>query len=276
MSLTFQTVASQVRGRLNLPTSSKLRIQKAIPNALQIFSERIAMDENKRHMILTPLSVTGTPAVGILDLATLVTSNRLMIDKLHLGHIYNANYKTFSAAAVNITTNAITILDNGFYEGLRVTLTTSAGLPAPLALATSYYIHIIDGALGSFQFLTTQGDTSTAVDFSTTGSGTQTIITPTLPMTQPLSELENPDLVNFPIAWASVDSDKFWWLIGTNLYAFKGDGQPITTALQFNVPRDLILTDFATSPIQTLQDEFLDVVTELVRESEANRDNPEA
>lgn len=273
MSLTYPQVSAIVRGRLNLPTLAKLRIQKTIPNALQIFSERLALDANKRHVILTPLSVTGTPTVGILDLSTLVTSNRLMIDKLHLGHIYNANYKTFSSSAINITTNVITIVDNGFTEGLRVTLTTTAGLPAPLIVGTSYYIHITDGAAGAFQLLTTRWDNSTFVDFSTTGSGVQTITTPTMLMTQPLSYLRNPDTVNFPIAWSSADSDKFWWLIGFNLYAVKGDGQPITTALQFNVPHSIVLSEFATSPLQEFQDEFLDTVTELVAQGEAKREN---
>lgn len=275
MSLTYQGIAETVRGRLNLPTSAKLRIQKVISNALQIFSERIVQDETKRHMLLTPISTTGTPTVGVLDLSTLVTASRLMIDKLHLGFIYNANYRTFSAAAVNTTANTITILDNGFTEGLRITLTTTAGLPSPLVVGTSYYIHITDGAAGAFQLLTMRGDTSTAVDFVTTGSGVQTILTPTLPMTQPLNHLTNPDLTNFPIAWMNQDSDKFWWLIGSNLYAFKGDGGAITTALQFVVPHIVTVAEFNTSSsIGSLSDELIDVVTELVANAETPAANP--
>lgn len=276
MALTYAQVADIVAGRLNLGSRDKLRIQKSIADALQIFSERIATDENKRHFILTPRTVTGTPTAGILDLSALITSNRIMIDKLHWGRIYNDGNKTFTSANVDTSSDLVQIIDNGFVRGLEVTLTTTGTLPAPLALATGYYIGMTPfDDENFFWFATDQNDLEgTIINLTTGGTGTHTVVVPDSDPA-PLQYLSNPHFTSFNQPWAAEGSqDKYWWLIGTMLYAFKANNTPITTALQFNVPHTAALAEFGTfAPLSQLQDEFIDVVTELYAGSLARRSN---
>lgn len=272
--VTFRGIATTVRGRLNLPSMDILRIQKAIPNALQILSERLSMDENKRHIILTPRTVTGTPTAGILDLTALVTSNRLMIDKLHLGYIYNSPTNTFTSGSVSTVADTITITNHGYSNGTRVRFTTSNALPAPLAISTDYYVLVSDA--NTFQLYTNPSDVDSIVNLTTTGTGTQTILTPDLADTQPLMQKNNQDFAGFSMCFASSTADKFWWLVGNSLYAFDGQNNPIATALQFNVPHSLLLSEFnSNSAIASTEDELVDLVTEIVRDSQADRDNEE-
>lgn len=92
----------------------------------------------------------------------------------------------FAAASVNASTNEITVpSNNSLYTGTKVRFTTTGGLPAPLALATDYYVIRVSAtviklatsrqnALGSS---TTTGASSTPVpiDITTQGTGTHTL-----------------------------------------------------------------------------------------------------
>lgn len=273
MALTYAQCSEIVRGRLNLPTTAKLRIQKAVSNALQIFSERIIDDVNKRYMLTTPRSVTATPTLGVIDLGATVTGYKIMIDRLHQGRLYNVN-RTFTASNVSTVTDTITVVDAGLAENARVRFTNSGGaLPAPLVIDTDYFILNLSED-GTFQLYTDENDPDTLINLTTTGTGTQTITSAFLANEQPLQRLTNPDFTAFSLNYADAASDKFWWLIGTSLYVYKGDGTPITTSIQFSVPKNARLVDFATSPLQELQDEFIDVLTELVAQGEAPRQAP--
>lgn len=271
MSLVESQISEIVRGRLKLPTAAKLRIQKAIPNALQIFSERMAEDDYKRYITLTPKTVTGTPTLGLLDLAALVTSNGVMIDKLHLGDIYNQPARTFNDTGVNLSASTIVLLNNRLVTDTRIRFTTTGVLPAPLLIDTDYYVSAIEN--GGLEIYSVP-DLSQRVTLTSVGMGTQTISTPDIPEEQPLSRLTNPALTSFPIAWMDTVNDKFWWLIGTQMHLFAGDGSPITTVCQFNVPRIIALSDFDDPAVGSLQDEFIDVITELTAQAEVTRDNP--
>jgi hypothetical protein len=261
-----------VRGRLQLPTSAKLRIQKNIPNALQIFSERIATDDNKRHIILTPKTVTGTPTLGVLDLADLIETTGIMVDKLHLGNIYNDPIRTFTDSNVDLTNNVIDLPNNRLEYDTLVNFVTTGVLPSPLLADADYYIASDDRDGSTFGIFT--GTTRTRVTLTSTGMGTQTILTPDVPAAQPMSMLINPEITSYPVAWMDADTDKFWWLIGSILYVFDGTGQPLTNVLQFNVPHTVSLSEFAESPaLQSLQDEFIDTLIELTAQAEAKREN---
>lgn len=75
---------------------------------------------------------------------------------------------TFTA---NATTNVCTATDHQFADGTRVRLTTSGTLPSGLSLATDYYV--ISRTGDTFQLSATLG--GSAVDITTTGSGTHTV-----------------------------------------------------------------------------------------------------
>jgi hypothetical protein len=272
MSLTYPQAAELVRGRLGLGSSAKLRIQKEVSNALQIFSERLATDENKRHLILTPRTVVGTPTNGILDLATLVTSDRIMVDKLHLGRLYHVGGRTFVPGDVDTAADTITVTDNTIPDGTLIQFTATGGsLPFGLGAGTDYYKGTTIG--DTFQVFTDSSLTS-LVDLTSSGSATfVTISTPNTPDPAPMQRLKNPNFTSMVQPWADTTQDKFWWLIGNSLYCFKGDRTPINTPVQFNVPHTIALTEFGTSsPIGQLQDEFIDALTELFVKAEAERD----
>lgn len=81
----------------------------------------------------------------------------------------------FASTAVNTTTNVITSTAHGYATGMAFTLTTSGGLPAPLALATTYYIIRVDA--DSFKVATSYANAIalTAIDITTQGSGNDTV-----------------------------------------------------------------------------------------------------
>ena len=137
-------------------------------------------------------------------------------------------------------------------------------MPDPLELDTDYNINIVNASTGTFRVYQIDGDVETLIEFTTQGTGTHSIVASFVANEQPLQMLSNPDFTAFPLNFADGANDKYWWLIGTSLYVYRGDGNPITTTIQFSVPYTASLTSFATSPIQELQDEFIDVLTELV------------
>ena len=80
------------------------------------------------------------------------------------------NVATFLPAAVNITTNTIT-LNNTFTNADRVIFTTTTTLPSPLSAATIYYV--VGRTATTFQVSTSSG--GAAVDLTTQGTGTHTV-----------------------------------------------------------------------------------------------------
>lgn len=80
----------------------------------------------------------------------------------------------FTAAVTDICTKA----GHLFVTGLKVTLTTTGGLPAPLAAATDYFVIYVNA--NEFKLATSLAlaQAGTAIDITTTGTGVHTI-TPT-------------------------------------------------------------------------------------------------
>lgn len=77
-------------------------------------------------------------------------------------------------ADVNITSDAVTIVDHGFLTGQAVTLTSTGTLPAPLALATTYYL--IEVSANVIQFATTLQNAEDAVPINLTNQGTSAAV----------------------------------------------------------------------------------------------------
>jgi len=73
------------------------------------------------------------------------------------------------------TYTSTTSLPSNILTGTRVQLTTTTTLPAPLATATNYYVIRIDNS--TFKLATTYANAvaGTAIDITTTGTGTHTI-----------------------------------------------------------------------------------------------------
>ena len=81
------------------------------------------------------------------------------------------NVTTFLPAAVNVSTNYITLSSMPFSNLDRVVFTSTTTLPSPLSAATTYYVRNISG--NTFQISTTAA--GGIVDITTQGSGTHTI-----------------------------------------------------------------------------------------------------
>ncbi len=77
---------------------------------------------------------------------------------------------TGTNSEVNTTTNAVSIPTHGFSTGFKVRLTTTGTLPATLALATDYFVIVVDA--DTIQFATSYANAlaGTAVDLTNQGS----------------------------------------------------------------------------------------------------------
>lgn len=74
--------------------------------------------------------------------------------------------------AVNNNLLIATGTTGSFYNGMPVTLTTTGTLPAPLAIATTYYVILIDA--NNIQLATTQANAVAGTEIILTGNGTGT------------------------------------------------------------------------------------------------------
>lgn len=83
--------------------------------------------------------------------------------------------KTFASTDVVTATDQITVTAHGFTTGMAFTLTTSGGLPAPLALATTYYVIKVDANTIKVATSYANAIALTAINLTTQGSGTDTI-----------------------------------------------------------------------------------------------------
>lgn len=88
----------------------------------------------------------------------------------------NATGKTFASTDVNTTTDAITVTGHGYITGQSFALTTTGGLPAPLAVATTYYAIIVDANTIKVASSLANAIAGTAIDLTTQGTGNDTIV----------------------------------------------------------------------------------------------------
>lgn len=87
---------------------------------------------------------------------------------------------TFLDAAVDVTADSIAIPAHGLVEGQKLQLTTTGVLPAGLALATDYYVKVVDA--DHIQLSLTSG--GAAVDITAAaGGGTHSVDSPLITLT---------------------------------------------------------------------------------------------
>ncbi len=83
---------------------------------------------------------------------------------------------TFTAAVTDICTYTSTVnIPSNILVGTRVRLTTTTTLPAPLATATDYYVIRLSDTTFSLATTYANAIAGTAIDITTTGTGTHTI-----------------------------------------------------------------------------------------------------
>ncbi len=131
----------------------------------------------------------------------------------------NPANKTFVAGDVNTTTDVVTVTAHGFLTGTLVTLTTTGGLPAGLATSTNYYVIVLTA--NTIKFASSQANAlaGTAIDLTTAGTGTQTIVVTTTiagsVKLQKNNEPENP-------VGASAPNTPVWVDVGSSSQNFSG------------------------------------------------------
>jgi hypothetical protein len=84
---------------------------------------------------------------------------------------YTSRTINFLPAAVNTTTDIITITNHGLVDGDAVQFSTSGTLPAPLATSTVYYV--VQSANDTFRLATSSG--GSGINLTTQGTGTHTL-----------------------------------------------------------------------------------------------------
>lgn len=77
---------------------------------------------------------------------------------------------TGANSEVNLTDNTVTIPNNGYTTGFKVQLTTTGTLPSPLALATDYFLIVVDDNTVKFATSLANALAGTAIDITDVGS----------------------------------------------------------------------------------------------------------
>lgn len=127
--------------------------------------------------------------------------------------ITGANPANKDISAVTAAADTVTVAAHGFLTGTKVTLTTTTTLPAGLALATAYYLIVVDA--NTLKFATSQANAlaGTAIDITDAGTGTHTIVVTTaLAGTVKLQKCDDPDSVP--------DASKKWFDITSSSQSF--------------------------------------------------------
>lgn len=96
--------------------------------------------------------------------------------ELYAGLLHAVVVADDAVESVNTTTDALTLTAHAYFSGSGpFRLTTSGTLPAGLALATDYYVIVVDA--NTIKLATTRDNAliGTAVDITDSGSGTHTI-----------------------------------------------------------------------------------------------------
>lgn len=90
-SLTNADIAVKIRRRMNAPVSERLRYAPLIDDALLLLSREAVGDKDRRQLFLTDKSVVtvALDVNGVGDIAPLIASQRILIDRLGYGEIFD-------------------------------------------------------------------------------------------------------------------------------------------------------------------------------------------
>lgn len=116
---------------------------------------------------VTTSSTTNSGVVSLKDFSVLDVTAAVTVS--------TPAAKSFTAASdVNTATDVVTLGAHGYLTGLKGQLTTTTTLPAGLSLATDYYIIVVSSTTVKFATSQANAIAGTAVDITTTGTGTHT------------------------------------------------------------------------------------------------------
>lgn len=82
----------------------------------------------------------------------------------------------FTAAGVSVANDTITITSHGFSTGLLVTLTTTGALPTGLAVATNYFVIVVDANTIALASSLANANAGTRIDITAAGSGSSNVV----------------------------------------------------------------------------------------------------
>ena len=264
MSLSAAQIGILVAKRLGAPPTERLRLQTLIPAGLEKLARQVAHDVTKRQYLMTDRAVvtaaiTASGADYFANLATIISSNGVMLDYLPFGTIYHT-YATLATASGNVQitpTNTFTG-SSSFPTGVKVQLTTTGAAPGGLSVNTDYYT-IFSSSL-AFRLATSRANAfaGIAITITTQGSGTHTV-TPRESdvvqwMTRNFSGAESGLPLNY-VYGRLIDSKLF---IHSNSYYTGISGGPTLT---FCVPAIPTLTNLHVK----LEQDLIDVITELAQ-----------
>lgn len=90
-ALTAKEIAIKIRRRMDAPVSDRLRYMPLIDDGLLLLSRDAAKEKDRRQFFVTDrdsttLTLDGN---GVGDLTGLITSDRVLIDCLHYGEMYD-------------------------------------------------------------------------------------------------------------------------------------------------------------------------------------------
>lgn len=133
----------------------------------------------------------------------------------------NPANKTFVPG--NVAGNIVTIAGHGYKTGVKVTLTTTVALPAPLAVLTDYYLIVLTP--NTIEFATSQATAlaGTPITLTDAGTGVQTVVvTTTIAGTIILQKTDDPPQTVTP-GWIDIGTGVAGYIVtGSSSQAFAG------------------------------------------------------
>lgn len=154
-----------------LTAAAVATIVKNALNALTGFSSVITIDDSAANGTMTLTSVAKGPVTDPVPHNENDSGAGSIVGVQTTGGVA-------AAGTIDLSLETMTITSHGFYTGEKVRLTTTGTLPGGLAVLTDYFIIKIDANNIAFATSLVNANAGTAINLTTSGSGTQTI-TPT-------------------------------------------------------------------------------------------------
>lgn len=135
-----------------------------------------------------------------------------------------------ASAAIDSGTDTFTSPAHGFTTGIVVQLTTDGTLPAPLLVATNYYVIVLTA--NSFQLASSQANAvaGTPINLTTVGTGNQTV-TPTTPLAGAIQiQASNNALLDNVGMYSAADPNAMWDDVTGAMVSVSGAGHVLINA----------------------------------------------
>lgn len=166
----------------------------------------------QERIVMQATTVAAISATTIIPLATMDTD--YVVDKFEIedpnGYTSDStNYydislqvkkRTYTAVAA---TDLCTLTAHGYLTGDAVQVSTSSAVPGGLAISTTYYVIFVSANTFKLATTPTNAAAGTAIDITSTGTGTQSI-SKVLAMYSLVASTGNGDLVALTLASATI------------------------------------------------------------------------